>query len=120
MNWYKRCAYDAEQKRLFHSTGRRRLKALAEALAFDPGSFDVRSNRGGVAVSGEVTLHQDGLYVQICQPATGWDTGVLIRTCRGRTDYTGGRNQFAPLSLLDDIPALALRCSAVLQQGGAP
>jgi len=73
-----------------------------------------------IAVSGEVTLHHEQLYVQICQPATGCDSGILIRTCRGRKDYTGGRNHFAPLSLLDDIPVLALRCSAVLQQGGAP
>ena len=44
MNWYKRCAYDDEQKRAFHSTGRKRLKALADALGFAPGSFDLRSN----------------------------------------------------------------------------
>ena len=121
MNWYKPCAYDAEQKRSFHSTGRRRLKALAETLAFEPRSFDLRSNLDGIAVSGEVTLHHEKLYVQICQPATGWDSGILIRSCRGRKDYAGGRNHFAPLSELDDIAALAARCRAVLlQQGGRP
>ena len=46
------------------------------------------------------------------------DTGILIRTCEGRKDYTGGRNHFAPLSLLDDIPALASRCRTVLGEGG--
>ena len=121
MNWYKPCAYDADQKHCFHSTGRKRLKALADALDFAPDSFDLRSNPGGSAVSGEVTLHHECLYVQLCQPATGWDSGILIRTCRGRKDYTGGRNHFAPLSELDDIPALAARCSAVLrQEGGRP
>ena len=65
----------------------------------------MRSNRGGVAVSGEVTLHGQNLYVQICQPATGHDSGILIRTCEGRKDYTGGANNFAPLSLLDNLAA---------------
>ncbi len=39
--------------------------------------------------------------------------GVLIRTCQGRSDYTGGPNNFAPLYMLDDIPALAERVRAV-------
>jgi hypothetical protein len=118
MNWYQPCAYDGAQKRALHATGRVRLRALAKALEFASGSFDLRSNLGGIAVSGEVTLHHDCLYVQMCQPATGWDTGILIRTCQGRKDYTGGRNHFAPLSLLDDIPALASRCRVVLGEGG--
>ena len=117
MNWYQRCAYDDAQKRSFHLTGRKRLKALATALGFEPGSYEVRSNQGGVAVSGEVTLHHERLYVQICQPASGWDTGILIRSCQGRKDYTGGPNHFAPLSMLDDILTLANRCRAVLREG---
>jgi hypothetical protein len=117
MNWYQPCAYDGAQKHTFHATGRARLTALAKAFDFEPGSFDLRSNLGGIAVSGEVTLHHDRLYVQICQPATGMDTGILIRTCEGRKDYTGGRNHFAPLSQLDDIPALASRCRHVLGEG---
>ena len=107
MNWYTPCAYNEAQKRSFHTTGRKRLKALAAALGLEAGAYDVRSNLGGTAVSGEVTLHGEHLYVQICQPATGWDSGILIRTCQGRKDYTGGANHFAPLSRLDDIPRLA-------------
>ena len=116
MNWSKPCAYDEAQKRAFHAAGRRRLKDLAKQLGFPPGSYNVRSNKGGVAVSGEVSLHYGELYVQICQPATGWDSGILIRTCKGRKDYTGGRNHFAPLSWLDDIPQLAHRCRAVMSE----
>ena len=118
MNWYQSCAYDDSQKRCFHATGLKRLKVLAKSLGFEPGSFDVRSNHGGIAVSGEVTLHHEQLYVQISQPATRADTGILIRTCKGRKDYVGGRNHFAPLSMLDDIPGLADRCHSALQQGG--
>ena len=118
MDWYKPCAYDDEQKRSFHTTAKRCLKALANALGFQPGSFDLRTNAGGIAVSGEITLHTDHLYVQVSQPATGADTGVLIRTCKGRKDYTGGRNHFAPLSTLDRIDVLATLCRAILQEGG--
>src|SRR3546814_14054234 len=67
------------------------------ALDFAPASFDLRSNQGGIAVSGEITLHHEHVYVQVCQPATGADSGILIRSCKGRRDYTGGPNNFAPL-----------------------
>ena len=113
-DWYRPCAYDAEQKKQFHRHARTSLKALAKELKFSPGSFDLRSNQGGIAVSGEVTLHHERIYVQVCQPATGADSGVLIRTCDGRSDFTGGRNHLAPLSLLDDPTVLADYVRAVM------
>ena len=74
-----------------------------------------------IAVSGEVTLHGEHLYLQICQPATGADSGILIRTCQGRKDYTGGRNNFLPLSWLDQTEALAGYCQRILdREGGRP
>ena len=118
MNWYLDCAYNEQQKRRFHSMARARLRQLATELEFPPDTFDLRNNKAGIAVSGEITLHHERVYVQVCQPATGQDTGILIRTCRGRRDYTGGRNHFAPLSLLDDIPALARRVRTVLAAEG--
>ena len=76
--------------------------------------IDLRSNQGGVAVSGEITLHHDRVYIQVCQPATGADSGILIRTCDGRRDYEGGRNHLAPLSLLDHPAELAGYVRAVM------
>ncbi len=105
----KPVAYDGEAKRAFHNHARRRLKQLADALGLAPGSFDLRSNPGGIAVSGEATLHADHLYVQACQPATGYDTGILFRTCQGRKDYHGGPNNFASLDLLNRPQDLARR-----------
>lgn len=106
-DWYANCCYEPERKRLFHTTARARLRKLAAELQLPAGSFDLRSTQGGIAVSGEITLHHERFYVQISQPAIRSDTGILIRTCRGRRDYTGEANHFAPLSLLDDIPTLA-------------
>lgn len=119
MNWYRRCSYDTEQKRRFHSDARKRLKCLAVELGFRPASYEIRSNLGGIAVSGEVILHHEAVYIQICQPATGHDTGVMIRTCQGRRDYSGGRNHFEPLARLDDIDGLAARVREIMTIAGA-
>ncbi len=119
MDWYTSCSYEPDRRRRFHTVARARLRRLATELSFPPASFDLRSNQGGIAVSGEITLHHERVYVQVCQPATRADTGILIRTCEGRRDYTGGRNHFAPLSMLDDIPALAARVRAVMAAGGS-
>ncbi|MGD9538403.1 MAG: hypothetical protein AB7Q76_12285 [Gammaproteobacteria bacterium] len=118
MDWYTSCSYEPDRKRRFHTVARARLRRLAAELGFPRASFDLRSNQGGIAVSGEITLHHERVYVQVCQPATRADTGILIRTCEGRRDYTGGRNHFAPLSMLDDIPALAARVRTVMAAGG--
>lgn len=112
----KRVAYDAEAKRLFHKKARGQLLVLARALGFGPGDYDLRSNAGGCAVSGEATLHADRLYVQASQPATGNDTGVLFRSCGGRHDYVGGRNHFASLDLLHRPHELA----CLIRQHGLP
>src|SRR3546814_2752174 len=58
-------AYDEPAKRLFHTEGRAALQVLAKALALGSGSFDVRSNKAGPAVSGEVTLHAEMLWAQL-------------------------------------------------------
>lgn len=105
----KRVAYDDDAKRQFHRHAQRQLRRLADALALAPGAYDLRSNVGGIAVSGEITLHADRLYVQACQTATGHDSGVMFRACQGRKDYTGGRNNFASLDLLNDPGELARR-----------
>lgn len=105
--WTKSCSYDEEQKRRFHATARSRLKKLATELRLSPGSFEVRSNRAGVAVSGEITLHHENFYLQVCQFGLSSGHGILIRTCKGRRDYAGGPNHFVALQLLDHIPALA-------------
>jgi hypothetical protein len=105
----KRVAYDPEAKRRFHDRARRQLRALAAALDLAAGDFDLRSNEAGIAVSGEITLHADRLYVQVSQSAMGAKFGILFRSCRGRRDYCGGVNNFAPLDLLHSPSGLARR-----------
>ena len=92
----------AARKRAFHNDGRRFLKRLAAVVGLPAGSFDVRNNRGGIAVSGEVTLHSDTLYVQLYESAVRPGVGVLYRRCRGRRDYCGEENHFADPAALQD------------------
>ncbi|HEY7006449.1 MAG TPA: hypothetical protein VH392_08195 [Sphingomicrobium sp.] len=103
----KSVAYDAEAKRLFHSRAKSQLRRIATALGLELGSYDLRSNQAGIAVSGEITLHGDRLYVQVSQSAMGHHSGVLFRTCKGRKDYVGGPNNFASLDLLNRPDELA-------------
>ena len=102
-DWNRSCSYDEQQKRRFHTTARSRLKKLAAELALPQGSFDLRSNRAGIAVCGEITLHHDRAYIQVGQFGLSSGHGILIRTCKGRKDYIGGANrevrcQPAPIS----------------------
>jgi hypothetical protein len=97
-------------KERFHKLGRRVLKQLAERLGLQAGSYDIRSCLGGPAVGGEVTLHGEGIYIQICDspvPAISL-TGVpqhcrvMYRSCEGRTDYCGGSNRWCGICELGD------------------
>lgn len=109
-DWSKSCSYDEKQKLAFHRAARSWLKLLADELGLKPGSYDIRSNKGGIAVSGECILHAEAVYVMASQPAFGSvANGLLIRSCKGRKDYTGGPNNFAPLAALEDPKSLAQR-----------
>jgi hypothetical protein len=119
-DWYTPCAYNPEAKQRFHTAARARLRELADCLGFPAEAYDLRSNAAGVAVSGEITLHCDTVYIQVSQSSLGPENGILLRTCEGRRDYTGGRNHFAPLRLLDDTPALAAEVRAVMATKTGP
>ena len=113
-DWQKPTQYDDCQKAAFHRTASGRLKLLAAQLGWHQADFDLRSNKAGIAVSGEIILHHERVYICVSQSCMGAQSGILIRTCKGRRDYTGGRNHFAALSLLDDPPALAERVAAIV------
>lgn len=97
--WERAGGFDYLLKQAFHREAKRALKAVAAALGLAPGSYDLRSNLAGPAVSGEVTLHTERLYIQVQGGFQRSD--ILYRTCAGRRDYTGGMNHFAPVEALD-------------------
>jgi hypothetical protein len=75
-------------KRSMHSAGRAFLQRLARDLGLATSARDIRSNVAGIAVSGEVTLHTDRLYVQLSDSFVGRaGVQVLYRTCNGQNRY---------------------------------
>jgi hypothetical protein len=102
-----------DNKLRFHRAGKALLRRLVKELGLPKGSYEVRSNYGGMAVSGEVTLHTGpirqsdlGLYVQIAD-YSGAGT-LLFRTCAGPTDYVGGCNHYGWVEEIEDhLPEFA-------------
>ena len=105
--------HDADAKRTFHTEARRALRQLAEALQLAGGTYDIRVCAGGPAVSGEVILHGDELYVQVSIGGFGGGE-VLFRRCRSRSDYAGERNHWARMAELIDPASLAARIAREL------
>jgi hypothetical protein len=88
-------AYDVPAKRAFHADGRRAMRRLAEALGLEEGAFDIRAAPGGAAVSGEITLHADEVWVQLSLDCRSPECEVLYRRVHGRRDHLGDRNHWA-------------------------
>lgn len=84
-------------KEAFHREGVKFLSALAKALGLKAGTYDVRSNKAGMAVSGEVTLHSDDLYLQLSESCMGPGVKAMYRTCDSRKDCCGHQNHFADI-----------------------
>lgn len=102
-------AYDEPAKRLFHSEGRAAMRRLAEALGMEEGSYDIRTNKAGPAVSGEITLHGETLWVQLSLGPFGPDREVCFRKVQDRQDHIGERNCWASVRELVEPDRFAAR-----------
>jgi hypothetical protein len=104
-NWFHQTqitgdVYPGSDKKKFFLDGKNALKELATKLGLT--DYDLRTNAGGCAVSGEVTLHAENIYVQIADSCMGKNSAVMFRTCKGKKDYSGGNNNFADVFSLVD------------------
>lgn len=106
-------AHDEPAKARFHADGRAAMRRLADALGLDPSLYDIRSNRAGPAVSGEVTLHGEEVWVQLSLGAMGPDNEVCYRRVRDRHDHCGKRNHWTSVCALFAPD----RFAATLRQG---
>ena len=95
-------AYDEAAKKEFLRLGRQMAVSLAHQLGLCEDDYEVRVNKAGIAVSGEVTLHTDSRYVQFGQSCVS-NGGFLVRTCKSRKDYTGGQNHYVKWESLRDM-----------------
>jgi hypothetical protein len=89
------------EKGVFHKNAKRYLKGLAmNILGLNEGQFEIRTCLGGPAVLGETVLHTDavfhgkGIYAMVGDFKPADEKTVMMRTCLGRKDYTGGKNNY--------------------------
>ena len=71
-------------------------------MGLGPGDYDLRSNMAGTAISGDIVLHADEIYIQITTSSFGHGREVMFRRCKGRQDYRGEHNNFCDIAVLAD------------------
>jgi hypothetical protein len=82
--------YNEENKQQYRKLGKKILQELANQLGFTSKQVRISWNPGGIACSGDHTLHGEKFYVALHDNiGLGW---FYYRTCKGLKDYTGGRN----------------------------
>lgn len=97
--------YNEGMKAAFKKESMSFLRSLAKCLQLQKGDYSIRFNPGGIAVSGDATLHHNNFYLTISESGSYW------RTCKGQKDYTGGQNiwvagfgrEVSPDCLLNEI-----------------
>ena len=110
----------AGAKKEFHNKSKAFLRALGKDLGLC--AMSVESNRGGIAVSGEIKLmgiwdDGNGLYFQLSEPISG---AFMYRSIKHMEDYTGGLNQWLPMSMFKhaDYEGLLGILSRLCERGG--
>jgi hypothetical protein len=110
-DWTQSCTKSREDKERFHSVAKRQFKALARDLGLAAGSFEIRSNAGGGAVSGEICLQHNDFRIEASNPGSKQDRGLRMHTCANRENDAkfNGNNHYAPLTWLEDAERPKLR-----------
>lgn len=105
-------SYSQENKAAFKAEGARLLRKLAKDLGLEKGRFEISFNAGGIAVSGDHSLHTPDFYLSF---NGDWELMGYIRHCDGlegdgwRRDYGGANIRFDAKQLNSDMPAVVAR-----------
>ena len=83
------CGYNETTKAHFRKLSMKLLRELNTRLDT---KGTVSFNAGGIAVSGDASLHSDSLHLFF--NADGCGLGICGRTCKGKSDYQGGPNRW--------------------------
>jgi hypothetical protein len=63
---------ELDGKRMWHLQGRRVLMHIAAKMGLTEDEYEISNNYAGPAVSGEITLHTDFVYIQWTQGLHRW------------------------------------------------
>lgn len=85
-------SYNPYNKAIFQSSARLLMREIVRE--FKIGAYSLRTNKGGLAVSGEVTLHTNTIYIQASQKLFQKGIQLLVRQCEGQRDYCGKVNYY--------------------------
>ena len=109
------CSYHDANKAEFKRLAMKLLRELAKTLGLEKSTYVIRYNAFGIACSGDATLHADNVYVSMNADMVG--LGIMVRTCHGRRDFTGGHNNWHSYQRLaaDGIERLAGTVRWVMQ-----
>jgi hypothetical protein len=94
-------------KRRWHRLGQGLARTLALKMGLE--DYDIRSCKGGPAVSGEIILHAEWIYIQFGISCFDGKTQFMYRTCKGMKDYTGGMNRYMDFDKLLDLDKVAAK-----------
>ncbi len=108
-------SYNDGLKYMFHAQAQQVLMKLAAQLGYTRGQYDLKSNRGGPAVSGEVTLRADKFYICFGQFYGACAGMFMWRTCKGLKDKTGGHNRWVHYSKLKNLVSLAEDIKSIIE-----
>ena len=93
-----RCGYNPAKKLRYWKLGKKILKVIVKRLGLKKGEYRLSWNPGGVAISGDHTLHTEEFYLAL-EDFSSSSHVVFIgyyRKCNGLKDYSGGRNIWIP------------------------
>lgn len=103
--WGERESGPNGAKKTFLNVGKVFLRAMAKDLGLRDAV--VKSNAGGIAVSGDCCLYgmweENGLYVSISQFAGGGENVILYRSIRNIKDHRSGYNNLICLHELENM-----------------
>ena len=80
-------------KNTFHRAAKKVLREMATKFGLATGTYDIRTNLGGVAVAGDTTLHGESIYIAFT-PEAIFGKNFMYRSCKGRRDFAGGTNHW--------------------------
>jgi uncharacterized protein (DUF2164 family) len=102
--------YNEKRKAEFKRLATKLMKELVKELDLEAGTYDIKWNAGGIAVSGEVWLFHDNVFIEFSQSALGpmfYYRKPKDRKNSVHPDMTVGRNHWLRYDQLIDMPSAA-------------